>query len=209
MVGIRARRLAMGVLGSLLWAVLARGEIIQRIQSGIEDIARGMDYVGQRAGEVLGPGVDFSQGVTNAFVARRTFDEEYSLGPAATVMVSNEFGEIQVKVWDERQVRITAAIVAGADTAVAAEQVVQLMEVRVTPGMDHLECRTHLPEIQGGSQVSMVVNYQMTIPRDAGLVVDNFFGDVRAEITYTPIKGKSSVTATHDQRTDVLKGVCD
>ena len=181
MVGIRARRLAMGVLGSLLWAVLARGEIIQRIQSGIEDIARGMDYVGQRAGEVLGPGVDFSQGVTNAFVARRTFDEEYSLGPAATVMVSNEFGEIQVKVWDERQVRITAAIVAGADTAVAAEQVVQLMEVRVTPGMDHLECRTHLPEIQGGSQVSMVVNYQMTIPRDAGLVVDNFFGDVRAE----------------------------
>jgi hypothetical protein len=35
------------------------------------------------------------------------------------------------------------------------------------------------------------------------------FGDVRAEITYTPIKGKSSVTATHDQRTDVLKGVCD
>ncbi len=28
------------------------------------------------------------------------------------------------------------------------------------------------------------------------------FGDVRAEIKYTPIKGKSSVTATHDQRTD-------
>ena len=27
----------------------------------------------------------------------------------------------------------------------------------------------------------MVVNYQLTIPKDAGLVVDNFFGDVRAE----------------------------
>lgn len=181
MVTLRRWCLVLGVSCLLFGGVAIQAQIIQRIQSGIEDIARGMDYVGQRAEEVLGPGVSFSQGDSNAFVTQRTFDEQYALGPASTIMVSNEFGEVQVNVWEERLVRVTAAIVVGADSEIAAEQVSQLIEVRVTQGMDYLECRTHLPEIQGGSQVSMVVNYQLTIPRDAGLMVDNFFGDVRAE----------------------------
>ncbi len=158
-----------------------QAEIIQRIQSGIEDLARGMEYVGQWAGSVLGSGVSFSQGDTNSFVTQKTFDEQYSMGPGSAVMLSNEFGEIQVRVWDERSVRVSAAIVVGADTATAAEQVARLIEVRVTQGLGHLECRTHLPEITGGSQISMVVNYQLTVPRDAGLIVDNFFGDVRID----------------------------
>ena len=83
MVAVRMRVVAVGVFMALLWAAPARGEIIQRIQAGIEDIARGMDYVGARAEEVLGPGVDFSQDETSAFVAQRTFDEQYSLGPAS------------------------------------------------------------------------------------------------------------------------------
>lgn len=178
MVAGRRAGFACGALLVLLCAGYARAEIIQRIQSGIEDLARGMDYVGERAGEMLGPGVSLSQGDSTAFVAQRTFDEQYSLGPAPMVLLSNEFGEIRVGVWNERLVRISASIVVGADTQASADQVAQLIEVGVTQGLDYLECRTRLPEIQGGSKVSMVVNYQLMVPQDAGLAVENFFGDV-------------------------------
>ena len=178
MVAARCFRFLFGMSLCLLMGTGARAEIIQRIQTGIEDLARGMDYVGQRTGEMLGPGMSLSQGSSTAFIAQRTFDEQFSIGPAPMLLLSNEFGEIRVSAWNERLIRINATIVVGADTTTAAEQVAELIEVRTTQGMDYLECRTRLPEIKGGSQISMVVNYQVMVPRDAGLVVDNFFGDV-------------------------------
>lgn len=178
MVAVRRTRIIFGMLLFLLLAAGLSAEIIQRIQSGIEDLARGMDYVGQRAGEMLGPGVSLSSGGAAAFTAERIFDEQYSLGPAPMVLLSNEFGEIRVSTWNERLVRIHASIAVGADSAAVADQMAELIEVRTTQGMDYLECRTRLPEIKGGGQVSMVVNYQVMVPQDAGLVVDNFFGDV-------------------------------
>lgn len=177
---VAGRRLGLmgGVLLVLLCAGPSHAEIIQRIQSGIDDLARGMDYVGERAGRMLGPGVSLSPADSTAFVAQRTFDEQYPLGPAPMVLLSNEFGEVRVGVWNERLVRINASIVVGADSQEAADQVAQLIEVGVTQGLDYLECRTRLPEIKGGGKVSMVVNYQLMVPQDAGLAVENFFGDV-------------------------------
>ena len=131
-----------GVLLILLCTGQSHAEIIQRIQSGIDDLARGMDYVGERAGRMLGPGVSLSPADSTAFVAQRNFDEQYPLGPAPMVLLSNEFGEVRVGVWNERLVRINAAIVVGADSQEAADQVAQLIEVGVTQGLDYLECRT-------------------------------------------------------------------
>lgn len=35
------------------------------------------------------------------------------------------------------------------------------------------------------------------------------FTDTRAEIKYSPANGKNAAVATHDQRPDVIKGICD
>ncbi len=156
---------------------IARAEIIQRIQAGIEGVARGMDYVGQRAGELLGPGLPLAEQPAAAFSHERIIETQYPTSSSPVVALSNEFGEVRVGVWNERLVKITAVVIAGADTESGAEQVAQLIDVRVSHGEDYLECRTVLPEIKD-NRVSITVNYAVSIPRDAGLIVDNFFGDV-------------------------------
>jgi hypothetical protein len=178
MTAVRSFRFFLGAFCFLLFAAGASAQIIDRIQSGIEDLARGMDYVGERAGEMIGSGISLSQGTAAPFVVQRVFDEQYSMGPAPMILLSNEFGEIRVNSWNERLVRVNATIITGADSRETAEQISQLIEISATQGMDYLECKTRLPEIKGGSQVSMVVNYQIMVPQDAGLVVDSFFGDV-------------------------------
>lgn len=178
MVAARSRGIPYFFLVPLLTVCIARAQIIENIQTGIEDLARGMDYVGRRAGEMLGSGISLSEGDSATAVAQRTFDEQYSLGPAPTILLSNEFGEVRVNVWNERLVRISASIIVGADTSASAEQVAELIEISVTQGLDYLECRSQFPDITGGDKVSMAVNYQILVPRDAGLSVENFFGDV-------------------------------
>lgn len=178
MVAARRRCIYVGLFMLLLSAGSVRAQIIERIQTGIEDLARGMDYVGQRAGEMLGSGMSLSDSDTAAVVAQRTFDEQYSLGPAPMILLSNEFGEVRVNVWNERLVRINASIIIGANNDATAKQIADLVEINVTQGLDYLKCRSHLPDIKGGGKVSMVVNYQIMVPRDAGLSVENFFGDV-------------------------------
>lgn len=175
---IHGRRLFFFLLLALVMGCTAGAQIIENIQTGIEDLARGMDYLGRRTGEIIGSGLSFSEGDSTVVVAERTFDEQYSVGPTPMLFLSNEFGEIRVNVWNERLVRINASIMVGAETRAAAEQVAELIDVNVTEGIDFLECRSQLPDIKGGGKVSMTVNYQVLLPRDANLSVENYFGDV-------------------------------
>lgn len=155
----------------------ATAELMQRIQAGIEGVARGMDYIGHRTGELLGPGLPLSEEAEAAFTFERTIEEQYPSGASPIVALSNEFGEVRVGVWNERLIRISAVITVGTDTEAGAEQIAQLIEARVSHSEDYLECRTLLPEIKGRN-VSITVDYSVQVPRDAALIVDNFFGDV-------------------------------
>ena len=156
----------------------ASTEIIQRIHAGIKGLARGMDYVGQQAGQLIGPGIPLQGETAAAFEHHRSFDEQYPMGQQSMISLSNEFGEVRVNTWDERVVRVTADIRAGAESEPLAEQLAQLIEIRVSHGENYLECRTVYPEVKSGGQMFLSVDYNILIPRDAGLTVDNFFGDV-------------------------------
>ncbi len=175
---IFCKQLAYCALLCVLCTSAASADFLERIQAGIEGVARGMDYVGQRTGELIGPGMPLADEAGAAFEYRRVFEENYPTGSSPLIALSSEFGDIQVTTWDERVVRVRAEIVAGAASESAAEQLANLVEIRVAHGEDYLECRTVYPEIKSSSEIAWSVNYTLHVPRDAGIVVDTFFGDV-------------------------------
>ena len=147
----------------------ASAEIMQRIQAGIEGVAKGMDYVGERAGQLIGPGIPLQGEAAAAFEHKRIFEEQYPVGQSPMIALSNEFGVIRVSAWNENIVRITAEITAGAESQEIAEQLAQVIEIHVSHGEDFLECRTVYPEVKTTGQMFLSVNYTIQIPKNAGL----------------------------------------
>ena len=163
-----------------LWPIgsNSHAEIIERIQAGIEEVAKGMDYVGQHAEQLIGPGVPLQQDAAAPFEHRRIVEEQYPLSHNPMITVSNEFGVVSMSTWNENVVMITAEIIAGGESQEVADQLAQMIHIEVSHGEDFLECRTKYPEVKTSGQTFLSVNYTVKIPQAAGLSVDNFFGDV-------------------------------
>ncbi len=153
--------------------------IVDRLRSGLDGVARGIDYVGERAEDLLGPGLGIGEERAAAHTVSRTLVERFPVGPQPVVSLSNEFGNIQVETWDERVVQAEAEISVGAESADTARDVAQRIEVQTANTEELVDLRTRLPDTRQEKGLAFVaVSYTLTLPRAASLVVDNFFGDI-------------------------------
>ncbi|HOZ46928.1 MAG TPA: DUF4097 family beta strand repeat-containing protein [Candidatus Hydrogenedentes bacterium] len=156
----------------------AQGTFLDRVGTIFDNIGQGLSVVGKKASDLIGPGLGLGEKETASFTQSRHFNERYPVSPTPMITIANEFGEIRVTTWPNPVVQVDADISVGAESAEAAEQLAEAIEVQVTSAEDHLEIRTRLPDArpQGGT-VTMTVNYTVTIPADAGLLTANDWGD--------------------------------
>ncbi len=168
---------ALALFGTALPAGAQPG-ILERLQSGLDDVARGFDYVGRKAEDLFGAGLGIGEERTADFTNTRAYSERYPTGPAPLVSVTNEFGEIRVSTWDQRVVEVSAEIVGGAESEELAAQLSQAIGVDVRSSEELVEISTLFPDTRHDmGYISMEVNYVITIPSAASLMIDNFFGD--------------------------------
>lgn len=182
------------VLASLLICpfALAQSGLINRVGSVFDDVARGLDLVGEKAQDLIGPGLGFGSGNTGGFVESREYAERFPVGAAPLVSMANEFGEIRVGVWDSQVVGVTAKIAVRAETANLAGEIARTIDIHVTPADNRIEVRTILPDTRADmGKPSIEVNYDVMIPRDASLVSRNDFGDT----TVSGIGGSLAIDA--------------
>lgn len=107
----------------------------------------------------------------------RVVDYSYPVGDAPEVLVSNRYGQVNITSWQNDVVRITAKITAGSDDPEVAKQYVQRIEVRVEHHGDRVSATTAYPRVPEGVLIGYAVDYEVHVPKEARLVVDNLFGD--------------------------------
>lgn len=155
----------------------AQDTFIERIQGAINEVARGLDYVGRKADELIGPGLTQEQIPANV-TERRTIDERYPVGPAPLVSISHEFGEVRVNTWQERVVQVTADLIVGAANGEIAAEVAKGISLTVNATEDTVDIRALRPSLRPEmGQVAQVVNLKISVPVGAAVAIDNFFGD--------------------------------
>lgn len=151
---------------------------LEKTQSWLDDMGRGMREVGERAEGLLGPGLDIGKEKPAAYTKNRDFSDQRQTGPSPVVNISNEFGEIHVETWEDRVVQISAKLIVGADSASVAEEVSRAINVSVSEQDGAVSIRPVFPEHHRGmGAISMVANLYITVPRKAQIVSDNLFGD--------------------------------
>ncbi|MCF6284157.1 MAG: hypothetical protein L3K26_03075, partial [Candidatus Hydrogenedentes bacterium] len=90
---------------------------------------------------------------------------------------TSEFGEIHVDTWEARVVQISAKVIVGAESASVAEEISRAINVSVTESENAVHIRPILPDHRDMGDISMQVNLFITVPRNAQVDADNFFGD--------------------------------
>ena len=115
-----------------------------------------------------GGGVDF----TGRAKATRTVDHSHPVPDGAEIAVSNRFGKIRLSGWDSRVLRVSAEITVGADNEDQAERLAEAVDVEVVQDGSFFDVRTVSPEV-----CECTIDMVVEVPRDADVIVENFFGD--------------------------------
>lgn len=192
--GMRVTRLTLLLAAVLVVAVPAADQgFLEKTQSWLDEVGRGMRQVGEKAGELFGPGLEMDAEQESAFTVERDFSDQREAGPSPVVNVTNEFGEIHVETWDDRVVQVAAKVIVGADSNSVAEEMSRAITVSISEQEGAVYVRPIFPEHHrdlGG--INMQVNLYITAPRGAQVVSENFFGD-------TYIRGVDGLVAVESQ----------
>ncbi|HIJ72937.1 MAG TPA: hypothetical protein HPP83_02440, partial [Candidatus Hydrogenedentes bacterium] len=169
----------------LITSAGARAEtrILDRLGTVIDEVARGINRVGQESEKwvapTFGPFGDPEDAALAGLVAvPREYRDSFPVAAAATVSVANEYGDIRVDTWDSRVVQIAAAISVAAESADIAAEISRAIEVRVIQQKERVEIRTIYPDTRGLGTVDRKVDYALTVPRDTALICSNSLGDI-------------------------------
>lgn len=151
---------------------------IERVGSVFDDVARGLTFFGEKAQDLIGPGLGFGEGDSGGFTAERQYQENYPAGKGVLVDVANEFGQIRVSVWDNPVVQVTAKMRVRAESTKLADEIIQNIAVQAATEENRVMVRTSVPDTRGhAGKPAFEINYEIVVPRDANVIVRNDFGD--------------------------------
>lgn len=159
---------------------MAQTNLMDRVGSVFDGVARGLDFVGKKAQDILGPGLGLGEGEAGGFVESREFEERYPVSSGVQVSLTNAFGEIRVSTWENQVVQISAHMSVRAETVALAREVAQGISVKVTSVEGRIDAGTVFPEPRSDmGKLTYEVTYTVLVPKDAGITVRNDFGDTR------------------------------
>lgn len=121
--------------------------------------------------------------LAGSLAARDTYEEKFdrteALDRNGRVSLENISGTIEVRSWDKAEVRIDALKVSKASSRDQAKENAGLVRIEVVKEGGVLRIETKYPERRfRGNNLSVSVNYVLTIPDQASLRVKNVSGDI-------------------------------
>ena len=136
----------------------------------------------------------------SAATLHETFDRTFDVRPGSNFTLENTNGRMTVRSWDQPRVRIVAEKRVESRDADAAKKAFAELRIEPTLAADGLHVVTHYPAHNGGlfdwlagSNISVNVNYEITVPRSMNVDLDNTNGN----IDVSEVRGAMHVSNTN------------
>lgn len=121
-------------------------------------------------------------------VSRKVFSRSFPVDRSNRVVLSNQFGDVQIKSWDKMEVRTEVEVTAYASRTDEARRLLEQVNIEASQGNGAVSCRTTISGSQGnwGSWFSrgkktrreVRVNYVVYMPTVNALQVNNEYGNI-------------------------------
>jgi DUF4097 and DUF4098 domain-containing protein YvlB len=150
----------------------------------------------------------FFGGAVNAFAVeqvQREFQRTVTLAPGRSFFVENSFGNVSIRTQTGRAAAIAVTIECSANSRERAESLCNQIEVSVQEGTDRVAVQTKVPQNIDGRNVGFQINYDIVVPQDTPLRVQNKFGavsvsDLQANAVVTNVSGPVRFTGGRGRR---------
>jgi len=163
-------------------------QIIDKATSSLPDISSMLEDVGRNVGMAF---KSWSASVDDdAFPHRceRELNKTYPLESGSTLQLKNPRGSISVAGWDRADVGVRLCITTHAATASAATSVAEAVQLEGETATSSLVLRPLLSDPVAGAEGRATLNFQLMVPKQARLELDNQFGALKVEAVDGPVK---------------------
>jgi len=113
-----------------------------------------------------------------SYTEKRSSESLHPTGQSPVISVSAVFTNVTVSTWDERLIRVQAEFTGEAASAEQAKQLAESGSVAVQAAENLAEIQVNVPSVTNIPGGAVGVNLELTIPRQASLILENQFGDV-------------------------------
>ncbi len=153
----------------------AQEKWMESVRSGLDSVVKGIHQIGSYADEVLRSNL-FGVEQSIPYKTERTYENQFPVAQNVNFLISNEFGIVEIKSWNEPVVHISTTLAVGSQEQESLNQVLNEYQPKVINENNVISIENHFPE----AKVSYIkVDHVITVPRSASVSVDNFFGDTR------------------------------
>jgi hypothetical protein len=123
------------------------------------------------------------------FQERRRHEQVVAAERNDTVVVVNRFGNVQVSPGSSSEVKISAELIAGADSKACAESCLQRLTIKTERQVNRLVISSLADKVTCGA-TQFQANLTLTVPARASVRIENSYGDV----AITGLQGRATVT---------------
>src|SRR5688572_15614231 len=137
--------------------------------------------------------------------AQREIQRTATLPPGRAFRVEHSFGNVSIRTQPGRTANIRAVIECSANSKERAETLCNGIEVSVQEGTDRVTVQTKVPEDRSGRNAGFQINYDIALPQDTPLHVENKYGsvdvrDLQANAVIANTSGAVRVTGGRGRR---------
>lgn len=108
----------------------------------------------------------------------KTFKEEYKVNKDAELHVSNKFGEVICRNWNEDKVSIEVTITVDASSDSKAQKVLDRIDVKLSGNASKVEGITVFEEGKDFGNVDFSIDYMIMLPKSMSVNIENKFGNI-------------------------------
>lgn len=118
----------------------------------------------------------------------KTVVEEFNLDANDKLQLSNKYGNINISTWDKQRTKIDVLITVKAQSEKRTREIIDNVNIEFTEGRDFVKAETIFGDegnsfwSWGSYNVSYEINYNVFMPANAYLEVENKYGDVEIPV---------------------------
>jgi hypothetical protein len=124
---------------------------------------------------------------------KRDFQRSVTIPVGRSFKLSNSFGNVSVHRQTGRSAEIRASIECSADSNSEAQKLCNDIQVSVQEGNSGVTVETGFPQDAGRRNIGFRINYDIALPDNTPLTIENRFGDV----TLTDVRGDAVIQNTN------------
>ena len=138
--------------------------------------------------------------VAGAATLESTFDRTFDVRPGTLFALNNTNGHITIRSWDQPRVQVHAVKRVESRDSESAQKAMNALKIEPSASADGLRINTVYPRQNegffdwlAGTNVSLSVTYDVTVPRSMNLNIDNTNGAIEV----TEVRGSHQVSTTN------------